>query len=85
MADEPSLIKALEGEWFDGAYLDALEVEPLPEDHAFWDMENVLLVPHDSHSSPYIGDRIVDQFCANLERYVRGEKLNNICDPGKGY
>ena len=48
-------------------------------------MENVLLIPHDSHSSPYIGDRIVDQFCANLERYVKGEKLLNICDPGKGY
>ena len=75
----------LEEEWFDGAYLDALEVEPLPENHPFWDMENVLLVPHDSHSSPYIGDRIVDMFCANLERYVKGEPLQNICDPKKGY
>lgn len=85
VADEPALIKALEEKWFDGAYLDALEVEPLPEDHPFWDMENVLLVPHDSHSSPYIGDRIVDMFCANLELYVKGEKLQNICDPKKGY
>jgi phosphoglycerate dehydrogenase-like enzyme len=85
VADEPALIKALEENWFSGAYLDALEVEPLPDDHAFWDMENVLLIPHDSHSSPYIGDRIVDQFCTNLERYVKGEKLLNICDPGKGY
>jgi phosphoglycerate dehydrogenase-like enzyme len=85
VANEPSLIKALEEEWFSGAYLDALEVEPLPENHKFWDMENVLLIPHDSHSSPYIGDRIVDIFCANLKRYVKGEPLHNICDPKKGY
>lgn len=85
VAHEPSLIKALEENWFSGAYLDALETEPLPDDHAFWDMENVLLVPHDSHSSPYIGDRIVNMFCENLERYIKGEKLQNICDPKKGY
>lgn len=85
VADEPALIKALEEDWISGAYLDALEVEPLPSDHPFWDMENVLLVPHDSHSSPYIGDRIVDIFCDNLKRYVAGEKLSHICDPNKGY
>ncbi|MDX1314426.1 MAG: D-2-hydroxyacid dehydrogenase [Eudoraea sp.] len=85
VAHEPSLIKALEEEWFDGAYLDALEVEPLPEAHPFWGMENVLLVPHDSHSSPYIGDRIIDMFCENLQRYVKGDSLQNICDPKKGY
>jgi len=85
VADESALIKALGENWISGAYLDALEVEPLPSDHPFWGMENVLLVPHDSHSSPYIGDRIVDLFCMSLERYVRGESLRNICDPRKGY
>lgn len=85
VAEEPALIKALEENWISGAYLDALEVEPLPVDHPFWSMENVLLVPHDSHSSPYIGDRIVDIFCMNLERYVQGKPLSNICDPRKGY
>ena len=85
VAQEPALIKALEEDWIAGAYLDAFEVEPLPADHPFWEMENVLLIPHDSHSSPYIGDRIVDIFCMNLERYVNGEPLTHICDPNKGY
>ncbi len=85
VAEETALIRALEENWISGAYLDALEVEPLPEDHVFWDMENVLLIPHDSHSSPYIGDRVVDIFCMNLERYVEGERLRYICDPAKGY
>lgn len=85
VADETALIKALEEKWISGAYLDAFEVEPLPIDNPLWGLENVLLVPHDSHSSPYIGDRIVDMFCVNLDRYVRGESLRNICDPRKGY
>ncbi len=85
VADENALIKALGEKWISGAYLDAFEVEPLPSDHLFWGMENVLLIPHDSHSSPYIGDRVVDIFCRNLDHYVRGEPLEFVCDPGKGY
>ncbi len=85
VAQEPALIKALQENWIAGAYLDAFEVEPLPETQPFWDMDNVLLIPHDSHSSPYIGDRVVDIFCRNLERYVKEERLMYICDPSKGY
>jgi phosphoglycerate dehydrogenase-like enzyme len=85
IAEEPVLISALRESWISGAYLDALEVEPLPVDHPLWDMENVLLIPHDSHSSPYIGDRIIDIFCDNLERYVKGKSLRYVCDPKKGY
>ncbi|MCP4536961.1 MAG: D-2-hydroxyacid dehydrogenase [Chloroflexi bacterium] len=83
--DEPIMINALKEKRIAGAYLDAFVQEPLPETHALWDMENVFIVPHDSHSSPYIGDRMVDIFCGNLKRYVAGESLENICDPEKGY
>ena len=68
-----------------GAYLDALAEEPLAEDHVLWDMENVFIVPHDSHSSPFIGDRMVDIFCDNLRRYVARTPLENVCDPERGY
>jgi len=83
--EEPALIAALEEHRIAGAYLDAFAQEPLDDGHVLWDMDNVLVVPHDSHSSPYIGDRMVDIFCSNLRRYVAGERLRNICDPGKGY
>jgi len=85
IAHEPSLLRALRGSWIAGAYLDVFEAEPLPADHPLWDMENVFLVPHDSHSSPYIGDRVVDIFCDNLRRYVDGEPLLHVCDPERGY
>ena len=85
IAHEPSLLRALREAWIAGAYLDVFEAEPLPMDHPLWDMDNVFIVPHDSHSSPYIGDRVVDIFCDNLRRYVDGEPLLHVCDPERGY
>lgn len=85
VVDEVAMIDALRSNQIAGAYLDALIEEPLSPDSPLWVLENVLLVPHDSHSSPYIGDRMVELFCANLVRYVAGEPLHNICDPQRGY
>jgi phosphoglycerate dehydrogenase-like enzyme len=82
---ESAMISALRERRIAGAYLDAFVEEPLRSDHPLWEMDNVLLVPHDSHSSPHIGDRMVDIFCENLERYVSGKSLANVCDPSKGY
>jgi len=85
VVEEPVMIRALQEGGIAGAYLDVFVEEPLSRDHVLWDMENVFIVPHDSHSSPYIGDRMVDIFCANLRRYVSGEPLLNVCDPERGY
>jgi phosphoglycerate dehydrogenase-like enzyme len=85
VADETAMIKALREGWIAGTYLDCFDVEPLPVDNPLWGLGNVFLVPHDSHSSPRIGDRLVAQFCENLRRYVEGEPLLNVCDPRRGY
>ena len=85
IAHEPSLISALQEKLIAGAYLDVFEEEPLPEDHILWDLTNVFIIPHDSHSSPHIGDRVIDIFTENLKRYVKGEMLLNVCNPDKGY
>ncbi len=85
VADENAMIEALRGRRIGGAYLDCFNVEPLPLDNPLWAMNNVFLVPHDSHSSPKIGDRLVAQFCENLHRYVAGKPLLNVCDPRRGY
>ena len=85
VVDEAAMIRALKTGQIAGAYLDALCEEPLSTDHPLWDLENVFLVPHDSHSSPRIGDRMVDLFCENLARYVAGQPVHSICDPSRGY
>ncbi|MEE8355227.1 MAG: D-2-hydroxyacid dehydrogenase [Candidatus Bathyarchaeia archaeon] len=85
IVDEAAMIEALMAKSIGGAYLDCHVEEPLPSDHPLWDMENVLVIPHDSHSSPFIGDRIVDIFCENLCRYMKEEPLLHVCDPARGY
>ena len=85
VAEENAMMMALKKRWIGGAYLDCFGVEPLPTDNPLWGMENVFIVPHDSHSSPKIGDRIIDQFCENLRRYVGKKPLLNVCDPRRGY
>jgi phosphoglycerate dehydrogenase-like enzyme len=85
IVDEEAMTRALREDRIGGAYLDCHVVEPLPTDHPLWDMENVFVIPHDSHSSPFIGDRIIEIFCENLRRYIKGESLINVCDPTRGY
>jgi phosphoglycerate dehydrogenase-like enzyme len=44
--DEEALAKALQDQWIAGAALDVFAVEPLPTDHPFHDVPNLLLTPH---------------------------------------
>jgi phosphoglycerate dehydrogenase-like enzyme len=85
VVQEQALLAALADGTLSGAYLDAHAQEPLPPDHPFWDTPGVTVIPHDSHSSPYIGDNIVDLFADNLRRHLAGEPLRNVVDRSRGY
>lgn len=83
--DEQALIASLESGHLGGAYLDVVSQEPLPSDSPLWTMPNVMLVPHDSHASQYIGDNNIALFADNLRRYLRGLPLRNLVDFDHGY
>ncbi len=85
IVNEPALIEALQAGTIGGAFLDAHVVEPLPKDHPLWRAPNTTVISHDSHSSPKIGERMVELFAKNLERYVAGLPLVNQCDISRGY
>ena len=80
-----ALVAALQQSHIAGAALDVFETEPLPPDHPFWAMQNVIMTPH--CSSVYGGwDRkAVAMFAENLGRYRRGELLCNVVNPERGY
>ncbi|KAL3910773.1 MAG: hypothetical protein SGARI_001964, partial [Bacillariaceae sp.] len=44
--DENALVKALKNGRLKGAALDVFQEEPLPADNELWDLENVLISPH---------------------------------------
>lgn len=85
VVDQGALERALHDGWIAGAGLDTVALEPLAADSPLWDMENVFITPHNSAATWNIGQRIVDRFCENLRRFLRGEPLLNLVDKQAGY
>ena len=85
IADEGALIEALRSGRLGGAAIDAFSDEPLPPDSPWWSLENVIVTPHASNSSPRLKDRTLALFVENLRRYKAGEPLLNQVDFGAGY
>src|SRR5206468_11642991 len=83
--DEAALIRALESGKLRGAALDVFTTEPLPSDHPFWRMPNVLLSPHTADRVEGFLDPAFDGFLENLDRFRKGDPLLNVVDKHAGY
>jgi phosphoglycerate dehydrogenase-like enzyme len=85
IVDEPAMIEALRAKRIGGAALDVFTTEPLPAESPLWTLENVIITPHNSGSSPRVGERTLALFAENLRRYKAGEPLINRVDYKAGY
>lgn len=85
VVDEGALIHALQENRIRGAALDVFAVEPLPEGHPFYSLENVLLSPHCADHIANFLDLAYDAFFENLEHFRKGEPLENVVDKHAGY
>ena len=78
LVHEDALIKALNSEKIAGAALDAFNQEPLPPNHPFWKMKNVIITPHVGGASDIYVEQALTIFEENLRRFLRGERKNLI-------
>jgi phosphoglycerate dehydrogenase-like enzyme len=85
VVDEAALIDALRSRRIGGAALDVFETEPLPSDSPLWTLDNVLISPHSADQTADSHERAMAFFRHNLERFRRGEPLENVVDKAAGY
>jgi phosphoglycerate dehydrogenase-like enzyme len=85
IVDEEALYRALSGNQLGGAALDVWWQHWSPEDpdrppsrFPFHELSNVLMTPHCSGFTDGTADRRWGDLAGNLDRFVRGDDLNNV-------
>jgi phosphoglycerate dehydrogenase-like enzyme len=77
LLDEVALIDLLKDKKIRFAVLDTFSKEPLPKDHPFWGLDNVVVTPHISFTSIQNLDRMFQALYNNLQLYLQNERLIN--------
>jgi len=83
--DDTALVAALRANAIAGAALDVFEPEPLPADHPYWSLPNLVVTPHVSGYTPNYFQRVLALFEDNLARFLDGRPLRNVVDKQLGY
>lgn len=74
------LVGALQSGEIAGAALDVYEQEPLPANHALWQMPGVILTPHVAGRGPYLDERRYEIIAENVRAFGQGTPLRNPVD-----
>jgi D-2-hydroxyacid dehydrogenase (NADP+) len=73
VVDEDALVQALESGEIAGAGLDTFVQEPLPPNHPFWKMKNVIITPHLGGFNDAYPDKAIPIIEKNLRCFLNGE------------
>jgi glyoxylate/hydroxypyruvate reductase A len=66
-----------------GAALDVFRTEPLPADHVFWQHPKITVTPHTSART--LREESIAQIVGKIQALQRGEPINGMVDPQRGY
>jgi phosphoglycerate dehydrogenase-like enzyme len=79
--DEDALYEALTTGGIAGAALDVLEEEPATMSNPLWQLDNVIITPHQSGVSEEVVTRSAAFAFANVRRAVLGEPIQSLVTP----
>jgi phosphoglycerate dehydrogenase-like enzyme len=78
IVEEKALIAALEARRIAGAGLDVFDVEPLPLDHPFRRMDNVVITPHLGYVSRQNYQRYFADIVDDIRAFIDGKPVRVI-------
>lgn len=81
VVDEDALAEALTSGHLGGAAIDVFTTQPLPPDHVFFDLPNVILTPHMAGITEESMMRMGQGLVSEVRRILAGEKPENFCNP----
>jgi phosphoglycerate dehydrogenase-like enzyme len=70
IVDEAALIEALQARRIAGAAVDVFDAEPLPPDHPFRKLENVLATPHIGYVTADLYRTFYGDAAANIRKWL---------------
>ncbi|MBD8049739.1 2-hydroxyacid dehydrogenase [Limnohabitans radicicola] len=80
---EEDLIALVDNGHMAGATLDVFRTEPLPADHVFWKHPKITVTPHTSART--LREESIAQIVGKIQALQRGEAINGVVDPQRGY
>lgn len=81
LTDETALYEALRQKKIAGAGLDVFDKEPLPVDHPFMSLDNIVLLPHIGGATHEITTHQTQIVVPDILRLINGEKPLHIVNP----
>ena len=78
IVDQAALLKALDEKRIGGAGLDVFEVEPLPVDHPYRKLNNVVLTPHLGYVSEQTYRKFFPDIVDNIRAFLDGKPVRVI-------
>jgi phosphoglycerate dehydrogenase-like enzyme len=79
------LLAALEAGVIGGAALAVTDPEPLPDGHALWTRDDVIVTPHVANTPEMAQPLLAARISENVRRWAAGEPLIGLVDPHLGY
>jgi phosphoglycerate dehydrogenase-like enzyme len=78
IVDETVLLEALQGRKIAGAAIDVFAVEPLPVDHPFRKLDNIVLTPHLGYVTEEGFRSHYRQMVEGIEAWLKGEPRRQL-------
>lgn len=78
IVDQDALIEALRENWIAGAAIDVFEIEPLPDNHPFRELPNVLATPHLGYVSERNYSTYFREAVEDIQAFLDGSVLRQL-------